>query len=944
MGNDKVLKGIRQALAYGEQHLDLNGTDMRELPREIAWLTELRSLELNSNKLVDVPQELGELTKLNSLDLKRNRLTNLSPAVYALKNLTGLGLADNSLTGVSREIGNLTALRGLWLSNNQLQALPAEIGKLTSLEHLWLQGNRLTQLPPEIGQLAQLISLDVRDNHLTSIPPELGQLPNLEHLLLEGNPITSPPPEIVQQGSKAVLTYLRSSLEDSRRQWISKLLLVGQGGVGKTCLLRGLRDEEFRSDEVTTHGIAIQNIKLRHPQMPKVVMQLNSWDFGGQEIYHATHQFFLTNRALFLLVWSARQGYEQGKLYYWLDMLHARAPESPILLVATWTDERDADIPLAELKKKYSNLIGQVEVSNKTGKGIEQLQNEIASAAAKLPLMGESWPGDWLRAAELLRDRPENFVVPRRMWEMMKESRVTADGQPVLARWLHELGHILYFQDIPELRDLVILRPQWVTDAISKVLDSDQVIDNLGVFTRKHMEELWADLDLGIREHFLRLMEQFDLSYRTLGDAELSIVVERLRLEPPPYEDRWKAAQAEGGGEITLRYVFRTSVPAGLPTWFIARSHRFTTRTHWRHGALFADGSGGRHLGLIRAYPNERYIELSVRGPAPHNFFTLLRDGLELTLRRFPGLQIERRIPCPGHEGAPCEHEFRLQDLERAIERQPPITEIQCPVTFEPVSILGLLFGLHPITRDAVLRRLDELETAAEDRHRDLVSELKDLRSLAQREFTNIFQRDQASVDSQCPNIFVLRDDDSTGFLQSAGTSLGRWRDSIVGKKLELQLLCQAPGAWHETIDGGRYTLTRPAEWLVVLSPYLKMLVAVLKHVTPLVGPWLGAAAPGQYVDRLKVGIELTAQLVKQIPEFEVPAEGPALQALADLPDDIRATGATLRVLRKLLNELDPSCAWGNLRLVLTPEGHYLWLCPHHAGQYSLSSAESKAN
>ena len=31
------------------------------------------------------------------------------------------------------------------------------------------------------------------------------------------------------------------------------------------------------------------------------------WDFGGQEIYHATHQFFLTRRSLYVLVDDTRK-------------------------------------------------------------------------------------------------------------------------------------------------------------------------------------------------------------------------------------------------------------------------------------------------------------------------------------------------------------------------------------------------------------------------------------------------------------------------------------------------------------------------------------------------------------------------------------------------------------------------------------------------------------
>ena len=60
----------------------------------------------------------------------------------------------------------------------------------------------------------------------------------------------------------------------------------------------------------------------------------------------------------------------------------------------------------------------------------------------------------------------------------------------------------------------------------------------------------------------------------------------------------------------------------------IAREHRFSTGQHWRHGVLLEDADK-KHRGLVRAVPNERLVELSVRGPYPQNFFALLRDGQE---------------------------------------------------------------------------------------------------------------------------------------------------------------------------------------------------------------------------------------------------------------------------------------------------------------------------
>jgi internalin A len=323
----------------------------------------------------------------------------------------------------------------------------------------------------------QISALLICFNQITELPPELGQLTKLDTINVADNPLISPPPAIVSQGSHAILQFLRGRLEKTIRQWVSKLIIVGEGGVGKTQLLRHLRNEVFDRDIPTTHGIEIHPCRLPHPTDPSIVMLLNAWDFGGQQIYHATHQFFLTQNSLFLLVWNARLGFEQGKLFYWLDTIRVLAPDSPVLLVATHIDERQPDLPLKDLQSKYQRLSGQVAISNLSGLGISTLKGAVADLAIKLPLMGEPWPATWFAAASALRDRSEKFFKPAQMWSIMKQHDVKKGGHSVLAQWLHELGDILYFPDDPELYDIVILKPQWVSSYISMVLDDAEVAE-----------------------------------------------------------------------------------------------------------------------------------------------------------------------------------------------------------------------------------------------------------------------------------------------------------------------------------------------------------------------------------------------------------------------------------------------------------------------------------
>jgi hypothetical protein len=103
----------------------------------------------------------------------------------------------------------------------------------------------------------------------------------------------------------------------------------------------------------------------------------------------------------------------------------------------------------------------------------------------------------------------------RPIGEHHRHAGVALKDVSVLRKWMHELGDILYFEEDSELNDIVILKPQWVTEYISKVLESDEIRENNGILTRHHLQKLWQDLDPSLHNTFLRLMEKFDLSYYT---------------------------------------------------------------------------------------------------------------------------------------------------------------------------------------------------------------------------------------------------------------------------------------------------------------------------------------------------------------------------------------------------------------------------------------------
>lgn len=290
------------------KELDVSKNELNSLIPEVTELKLVEKLNLSSNRFSAFPEEIIALNKLHDLDISSNQLDCLPHEIGKLKNLIRLDLSNNSLDSLPREIGELESLTRLYISENFLGILPPEIGSLKKLTELNISGNKLTSLPVEIVKLKNLTQLEISKNQLTSLPPEILEL-NMDIewenrgksnvISLGDNPFENPPVDIVKKGRKAILDYFES-LEDGKQPLNEvKVLLVGDGGAGKTSLVKRILGEGFDGNEHQTQGINIKGWKFKDRDRE---MKVNFWDFGGQEIMHATHQFFLSKRSLYILV------------------------------------------------------------------------------------------------------------------------------------------------------------------------------------------------------------------------------------------------------------------------------------------------------------------------------------------------------------------------------------------------------------------------------------------------------------------------------------------------------------------------------------------------------------------------------------------------------------------------------------------------------------------
>jgi hypothetical protein len=944
----------------GELDLDLSGLALREVPEAVAELRHLRSLKLDENRLEELPEWIGDLTELTELSAEHSRLVTVPGSIGSLAQLNRLNLDFNTLRALPDSLGNLSRLTELRLYANRLPSLPGTFRNLTGLNFLalghnllealpegftdlvelttvWLNDNWLTTLPEEFGRLTRLRRLELAMNGLVQLPESMGGLRQLAKLGLDGNPLTSPPPEVVAAGAQGVVTFLAETKADPVRQWSSKVVVVGEGRVGKTSLLRALRGETHNPNEDSTHGLTVSTLDMPHPHPPTgedVTMRLSTWDFGGQEIYHATHQFFLTDRSLFLLLWDAQIGWEGSKLHYWLDMIKARAPQAPVVLVATHLGPRPPDLPLDELQDTYPGLIVEcLSADSATGVGVADVAEVIRQQVARLPLMGVTWPRTWLRAADAVRAAEEKHITPEGLNDLLSAAGVREPShQASLTAALHSLGDLLYYPQDEELCDLVVLRPQWLTAYISRVLDSEEVLNEGGLFHHAFGATLWRDVERSMRRHLIRMMENFDLSYRT-EDQTASLVVELLPWNPPPYQDEWNSPERLRQRELRLRYRLHT-VPPGIPTWFIAREHRFSTPVRWRSGALLKHPDGV-HTALVTVDRHAKTAELRVRGSYPHDFFAVLKDGFEQTLQRYPGLDITRLVPCPhrNEDGTFCPHEFRHEQLRARLDRVPPLETIECPEHLESVEVSFLLQGIERPAADRseqmtrqVLAKLDQLEIIGQRQHAEVRGGIEQTRAEVsamvaeqQRGFLELLRRGQSQQEAICPSVVWVR----RASRREAGRRLRP------GDVFQLHLCCEAPGEWHLLEGAEPYEVPADSDFTRVVLPYVHQSLKVLKYVVPVLGAALGAASE-DLGKVMKDDLDLMKALLDGLPPE-------ARRQLSDRESQsmvVATDHAEYRELHALLKRLDPAERWAGLNKVTTPEGPTYWLCREHARFY----------
>jgi len=622
--------------------------------------------------------------------------------------MTELDLSNKGLTTLPPEIGQLTSLTKLNLSRNQLTSIPLELFQLTSLTELDLGENRFTTLPPEICQLTELTLLVLVDNQLTALPSKIYQLTKLRVLFLYSNPLTSPPIEIAKQGIEAIRQYFASLKPEDQPLNQVKILLVGDGAAGKTSLVKQLLGEAFDKDEDTTHGISIRGWDVEAGGQP---VKVNIWDFGGQEIMHATHQFFLSKRSLYVLVLDGRK---DERAEYWLQHIESFGGDSPVLVVLNKQDSNPSfDLNRPFLQGKYTGIRRFFRTSCADGRGIAEFKENLISELGKVPMIGIRWPQSWFAVKQRIEEMGKPYISREDYGDLCTEAGLAGEeNREVLVDFLHDLGVAVHFKDFI-LKAMHVLDPVWVTNAVYKIITAEAMADSKGVLHADCLDSILKQQNgekhcypAHTHVYLLELMKKFELCYPV--ETQAVLIPQLLPVPEPEFPFDY---------EKSLGFVLHYQSflpPSVMPRFLVKRHKQIKERLCWRTGAVLQDKDSGTEA-AVKADTEARRIYLWVNGPRRKEFLSFLWFSLREINSSFEKLAVSERIPMPDDKAVTADYQTLLDSVQDGIERIRPDGAKRA---YNVKELLGLVEPSKDDEQLALLRmikaHLDEKESASE--------------------------------------------------------------------------------------------------------------------------------------------------------------------------------------------------------------------------------------
>lgn len=445
------------------------------------------------------------------------------------------------------------------------------------------------------------------------------------------------------------------------------------------------------SDETKTE-IDFRNILSNEYDVKKEIIA-NVWDFGGQEIYLNTHQFFLTNNSIYLILWDNRKDTESISFQYWLKTLNDLTNNSHIIIVMNKCETGIKSINEDYFKNKYKNIVDFINISCLTKEGIDLLNIKITETIKKIKSIGDYLPFYWEKIRDEINNIDSNYITYSEFLKICKikgEIKEIAKSK-IVSQYLHDIGDIIHFQNDNALKNLVVINSEWVTKAVYLLFDTIEIQLNKGKFSLNDLEEYW-DLEIYPMEkhqELISLMEKFEICFKLSG-TKYYIIPDFL-----DFEKNIENIKKDNFNDDILRFVIEyDSLPSNLFTRLICKLNYLLKKDNfWKSSAYLIKENS---IAYIKFLKEEKSILIEVSGTNKGQLLNIISneiDNINISLKLNEVIDFKQKYGCNCNECIKKEkpYYFYKTHLHKALEKK--INTIRCNESIEEIDINNLLNG-----------------------------------------------------------------------------------------------------------------------------------------------------------------------------------------------------------------------------------------------------------
>ncbi len=158
-----------------------------------------------------------------------------------------------------------------------------------------------------------------------------------------------------------------------------KVVIAGDGNVGKTSLIRRWCEGKFAASRVMTIGVDFQTKVVELPSGP---VKLSIWDVAGQDRFQSLRSGFYRGSRAVALVYDVTESASLTNLARWREEINKAVSRSKYIVVGNKTDLPRAVPP--DLARRFADEIGApyVETSAASGQGVPEMFEALARQAS----------------------------------------------------------------------------------------------------------------------------------------------------------------------------------------------------------------------------------------------------------------------------------------------------------------------------------------------------------------------------------------------------------------------------------------------------------------------------------------------------------------------------------------------------------------------------------